>query len=268
MTLTRAIGMVALALAVLVPSFAGATGNYDVTRVLTELRSLNDADFGRVASWSRSGATRPPFVFSSIEAAENNIIWLHPANRDPVLAWLRGHGRSALHRLGLSDAEIGPRRSAVDGGGVPIAVGPPNPWRALKLASASLQPAASGDIRVLRGFAAAKNDGTGAAACVSFRNVGTKVANRVLFQFPLVNDEGTELGVLTLDRKGTFSPNVDIVGYDDTGDLAGNTIGHGGRADNCAILSSGVAAMPILAARFASYRVTRVEYTDGSSWTP
>jgi len=247
---------------------ARATGNYDVTRVLTELRSLSDAEFAHVVSWSRAGTGRPGFVFSKVDAAENNILALHPANRDPILSWLRGHGRSALHALSLSDADIGPRRGGIDGHQIAASATQPSPWRELTLATASLQPAPSGDVKVVRGFAAAKKDGTGASACITFRNVGTKVANRLVVEFPLLNAESLETGVLTLDRHGTFSPNVDIAGYDDVGDLSGNSMGPRGRADNCATLSVGVAAVPILTARFATYRITRVEYTDGGVWTP
>ena len=73
---------------------------------------------------------------------------------------------------------------------------------------------------------------------------------------------------LKLDRRGTFSPNVDIAGYNDVSDLGGARMGHRGLADNCASTSTGVAALPILAARFASYRIIRVDYADGTSWPP
>jgi len=247
---------------------AGATGNYEVTRVLGELRSLNDSDFAQVVTWARTTTLRPTFVFTPAQAAENNILALHPANRDPILSWLRGHGRSALYALLLTDADVGPRRAGVDGGQiVPPAVAI-SPWRELTLATGTLGAQSAGDIQIVAGFAAAKKDGTGATACITFRNLSAKNANRIVVEFPLMNADAAELGVLTLDRRGTFSPNIDIAGYATIADLSGNTIGPRGRSDNCASLSTGVAAIPILSARYASYRLTRVEYTDGTVWTP
>ncbi len=38
--------------------------------------------------------------------------------------------------------------------------------------------------------------------------------------------------------------------------------------ENCTGVSVGVAALPLLVARFATYRVVRVEYADGTSWAP
>jgi len=144
----------------------------------------------------------------------------------------------------------------------------PNPWRNLPLATATLDEAPQGDISVIGGFAAAKRDGTAAIACVSFKNLATKRASRVVFEIPLFDANNQRLGKLTIDRKGEFSPNIDIMSYAGMNDWQNNSMGPRSRMDNCTLRQLATAAMPILEARVASYGVVRVEYDDGTSWTP
>jgi outer membrane biosynthesis protein TonB len=141
----------------------------------------------------------------------------------------------------------------------------PNPWRAITVATTSLAPANEGSIQILNTFAAARRDGTAAAACVSFKNTDSRTATRVLFAFTLVDGNGGNVGTFTLDRRGTFSPGIDINGYSGLSDWASGG-GNRGYADNCTTLSRNMAALPILSARFATYSVQRVEYADGTSW--
>jgi len=141
----------------------------------------------------------------------------------------------------------------------------PNPWREITVATKSLSPSNEGSIQILNSFAAARRDGTSAAACVSFKNTDSRTATRVLFAFTLVDGNGAEVGALTLDRRGTFSPGIDINGYSGLSDWASGG-GNRGYADNCTTLSRNMAALPILSARFATYAVKRVEYADGTSW--
>ncbi|MGR4066185.1 MAG: hypothetical protein ACLQPV_12175 [Vulcanimicrobiaceae bacterium] len=142
----------------------------------------------------------------------------------------------------------------------------PNPWRQITVATKSLSPANEGSIQVLNSFAAARRDGTSAAACVSFKNTDTRTATRVVFAFDLVDGNGAQVGTLSLDRRGTFSPGIDINGYSGLSDWASGG-GNRGYADNCTTLSRQMAALPILSARFATYSIKRVEYADGTSWS-
>ena len=119
---------------------------------------------------------------------------------------------------------------------------------------------------MLNGFAAAMRDGTRAVTCVSFKNVGPQAATRVVFIFTLLYSDGQTGGELILDRQATFSPNVGVMSYGSYADWVNQESANRGYAQNCATVSNGVAALPILAARYATYRVTRVEYVDGSSW--
>lgn len=57
----------------------------------------------------------------------------------------------------------------------------------------------------------------------------------------------------------------DINGWPSLSDWQGE-VGHRGYGDNCKVLNSEVAALPLLSAHTVTYEVKRVEYADGSSW--
>ncbi len=141
----------------------------------------------------------------------------------------------------------------------------PNPWRQITVATKTLAPSSEGSIEVLGSFAAARRDGTSAVACISFKNTDARTATRVLFDFGLIDGSGANVGSLVLDRKGTFSTGIDIIGYGNLQDFVVHS-GNRGYADNCTTLSMQMAALPLLSAKFATYAVKRVEYADGTSW--
>jgi hypothetical protein len=143
----------------------------------------------------------------------------------------------------------------------------PNPYRQIDFASQTLGTKSSGKIQVLRGWAAVKRDGKAAVVCVSFKSLANEPATRVVFEFALAGRSGDTVGTLELDRHGTFSPGVEIAGWSSLSDWQGG-LGHRGYNDNCTTIGRDVAARPLLAARYVTYEVTRVEYSDGSSWTP
>lgn len=252
----RAIALALIALlfgSIVQPSNAAA--NESLVRVMTEIGALGDTDYGRLREWASEGVRRPSYASSHVDRIKINILALQGQDRDAVVHWLRGGGPQALYARGMSSSQI--RKQAVE-----------NPWRQLKLASETLQPPPSGDIQVLRGFAAVRKDGTAGQACVTFKNVGTKPASRIVFEFPLMNAEGREDGILTLDRRGTFSSNVDIVGESSPFSPGGTIMGNRSYQDNCTTLTTAFAAVPLLSAEFAAYRIIRVEYADGTSWVP
>lgn len=245
------------------PAAAGPSSSLSST--LRTLRSLSDTQFERVMYWARNGAARPFVPSTPEQRAQSEVADLGSADRGAVLGWLRGDGRSALYDRGASDGDIGSRRPAAM---TPSSPSPsPNPYRVLDFASSTLGNTAAGHVAVYGGFAAAKRDGKAAIVCVSFKNTASRVARRVVFDFPLAGPQGRELGALQLDRRGEFSPGVDINGWSTLSDWQGG-VGHRGYGDNCTLLEQGIASTPLLHARSVSYRVTRVEYADGSVWVP
>lgn len=149
----------------------------------------------------------------------------------------------------------------------PRATPSPNPYREIRLASPTLENRSQGKIAILGGWAAVKRDGHGAVICVSFKNEATLAATRVVFQFSIFGRSDAALDELEFDRTGTFSPGIDIRGWDSLSSWQSG-MGHHGYNENCKVINSSVAALSLLSARSITYKVTRVEYADGNSWTP
>ena len=137
---------------------ARAAPSDDLGQVLSTMRGLFSNDFGNLIRWARNGAPKPDDPVFQLEKAEAQILDLDSGDRDAVLSWLRGHGRSALYSQGASDSDIGPSRKDLDADAMPKTT--PNPWRNIPLASNTLDAAPSGNIQILGGFAAIKKDGT------------------------------------------------------------------------------------------------------------
>lgn len=247
---------------------AQADASYALGQTLGSLRALGPTSFGYVVQWARNGAPQVPVPIQDYEQAETQILNLNSGDRQAVLLWLQGSGRSALYARGATDDQIGPPRPGVDSGASPSPTSTPNPWRDLKLASTTLgNGTPAGNILLINGFVAAKRDGTSAIACISFRNVAPQAATRVVVDFFLLDANGQVLAPLTLDRRGTFSPNVDIHSYPGFEAWSGGTYNNRDYANGCTRVDNGVAAIPILTARLATYHVARVEYADGTVWT-
>lgn len=141
----------------------------------------------------------------------------------------------------------------------------PNPYRSLHFGTPSLEPQAVGDVAVLGGWVAVRRDGKGAHACISFKNQSPKTATRVVFEFPIIDRSGEHVAKMTLDRRGTFSSGVDINGWSSLQNWQSGS--NRGYDENCTGLKLSLAAFPLLAAHSATYRVLRVEYSDGTSWS-
>jgi hypothetical protein len=244
---------------------ARATPSDDLRQVLSTIRSLFSTDFDNLVSWAHHGTPRTDDPSFQPEKVEDQILDLDSDDRDAVLSWLRGNGRGELHTQGASDSDIGPPRKDIDDFATPKPT--PNPWRNIPLASNSLDAAPRGNIQILGGFAAIKRDGTATIVCVSFKNLDTRVADRIVFTFPLLDGNGDNLGTLTLDRSGEFSPNVDINSFNSMQTWQAGGIGPTrAMMDGCIQRNLPTAALPLLQARTAGYRVAAVHYVDGSSW--
>ena len=242
---------------------ARADASDELKHVLSEVRDLSSHDFDDLVGWAKKGGTEEPFS-TTFEPGktEGAILKLDGGDQHAVVSWLAGHGRQALYDQGASDYDIGPRKPGFD---APKPTPTPNAWRAIPLAAASLNGNMQGPIQVLGGFAAVKKDGTGVIACISFKNIDTKVADRVVFSFPLLGNNGPNEG-LVLDRRGEFTPNIDIRAYES---MAGwQTVGIGPRSlgDGCIRRDFPTAVLPLLQAQATGYTLMRVEYVDGSSW--
>jgi hypothetical protein len=142
----------------------------------------------------------------------------------------------------------------------------PNPYRTIHFAPASAE-AQRGPIEVFNGWAAVRRDGTYAVVCISFKNTGNAVAKRIAFEFPLSNNGGEVLETITLDRQGTFSPNIEIHGWHSLSDWQSG-MGHGGYKDNCSGIrgDNEQTRVQLVHTHYASYRVQSVEFADGTTW--
>ncbi len=244
---------------------AQADASDALQHVLEQVRFMGGSDFSSLVKWARNGTPKPDDATFQPQKVEVDILNLGDGDRNALLYWLQGKGRSALYAQGASDSEIGPRRDFEAAAATPS----PNAWRNIPLATASLEGGSQGPIQILGGFAAVKRDGTSGIACLSFKNVAPQVANHVLFEFPLLSEYGQELGKIVLDRHGEFSPNVDIVSFNSMAQWQGNGGGpRGSYGAGCIQRDLPTAALPFLQARATGYHVVRVDFADGSSWPP
>ncbi len=232
-----------------------------IYQALDSLKSLDANGFAKVVHWASNGASPVYGAMRDYQYAEAGINALPNNQRRAILQWLTGNGREALYAQGVSDSDIGSRRPGAD---YAAATPTPDPYRDLKLVTDSFDEPSSGPITVINGFGAAKRDGTSATVCVSFKNNAPQPATSVTFAFSLKDNNGRTLGHLELERTGTFSTGIGIYTWDSYQSWRTQT--HKGFAENCATRNSGVAAMPILEARVATYHVRSVTFADGTSW--
>jgi len=122
-------------------------------------------------------------------------------------------------------------------------------------------------IAQISSFTAIWDDGTSGLSCITFKNTSSVTATRVVFNWPLGrNTEDTE-DEGTLDRRGEFSPNVEIQGWHSVAERDSGQ-GHRDYSENC------VRWRPDNAAQARAYpylrrygiSVKRVEYADGTTF--
>lgn len=244
----------------------GPVASQSLVQTLTTLRNLSNSSFQQVVWWAPNPSD-PGITVPDWNNAEHEIMQLDRKDRDAVLSFLTGHGRQALYNRGATDAMIGSRRAS--GNGAPATPSPQQQYHIMQLTSPTLN---SGNppsgIVVTSGFALIKKDATKAVVCLSFKNVAAQAATEVDFAFPLVDGQGDNVGTLTLDRKGTFSPQIAINGPSNADGYLNPGFGPRASFDNCLVSNQGTAALPLLQARFVSYTVRRVVYADGTTWQP
>ncbi len=240
--------------------------------VLATLRGLSSSSFQQVAWWA-ANPSPPPTTTIDWQQAEAQVLALGQSDRDAVLAWLNSKSRAALCRRGATDAMIGGKRFPIDSFNYVSCGGPaptpsPGDWRAVPLARATLQQAAPpSGVTIQNGFAAIKNDGSAALVCLSFTNIAKIAATRIDFDLPLLDANSQPITSLHFERTGTFSPNVAIAGATTVDQYQQSVQGAftpRSLAENCLLSNQGTATLPLLQTQFVSYRVTAVQYADGS----
>jgi hypothetical protein len=239
-----------------------------LVNTLATLKNLSDSSFQQVVWWA-SNPSDPNITVPDWNNAEHQIMQLKRKDRNAVLAWLNGNGRQALYERGATDKLIGPQRVADNGFITPSTPGPSSQYRIMPLTAPTLNTAAApGGIQITGGFALVKKDATRAVICLSFVNRVQNTANAVEFAFPLLDKQGNTVATLTFTRKGTFSPNIAINGPADANAYLNGAFGPRAAYDNCLVSAPGTAALPFAQTRFVSYKVTGVQYANGTSWTP
>ena len=158
--------------------------------VLSNVRFMGSIDFSSLEKWARNKPPAPDNPVFTLEKTEAAILDLSGGDRNAILYWLQGKGRSALYAQGASDGEIGPKRDVDSGSSGPAT---PNPWRDIPLATSSLEGGPQGPIQI--SAASLRSNGTAPPPSRAFRSRTSTpgVANHILFDFPLFNDNGSQL---------------------------------------------------------------------------
>lgn len=152
-----------------------------------------------------------------------------------------------------------------NGGPAPAPTGTPGPH---SLPFAQVTPHGTAPpVRVFGAWAAQTYDGSAGFACFAFENKSNVAATLVRFEFQLLNKNGVGIEDLHLDRKGTFSPNIEIHGSHNVMEYTALG-GPRGYRDNCVSWQASVARdrKRYARVRSATYRIDRIEFADGTQW--
>lgn len=141
----------------------------------------------------------------------------------------------------------------------------PKPYRYLHWASPG---GPSAPIDYVDAWTAIEPDASAAWTCLSFKNTSSVAATQIFFGFSLLNYDREAIDRGHLDRKGTFSPNVEIHGYHNASEWA-QRVGPRGYRDNCVSWNPNAqprAREDYSHARYYSITVKRIDYADGTTW--
>jgi|GEM_PF-5085122 len=105
---------------------------------------------------------------------------------------------------------------------------------------------------------AATTDGV-AFACFSFTNREKQTLNRLDLVISFRDNDGNYLESRQIERRGTFAPNVPIIGY--TGSGGGTRMT---KARQCVLLNGRAMTFPSAALHDVVIRVNTLWYADGS----
>ena len=130
------------------------------------------------------------------------------------------------------------------------------------------QPPDGSGIEILRGFGAVPDGGSDIDVCIAFRNKGTKAATRIDMLYTMMAADGRTFGSLPFVRKGEFAPGADVQTFTFTQFATLGAPTNHGFWDNCLFHKTTTAPFFDPAMYLIVYRVTYVEYADGTSWSP
>lgn len=249
------------------PWYPNNQPSYALLNALNAIQSLDGGSLLAVQNWAQnSGGAAPNPVFSDSDRVEAQIAALRPGDKAAVISWLSGGGRGKLYTQGATDAQIGKCLFPIDPpscSSSPSASPSPN-YRTLPFGLAP-NAADAGGIAIERGFAVVSNDGTSETHCLSFKNVESKTAVAVTFEYQLTTQAGDVLSTGSNVRAGTFSPGVEIAGPASYSDL--RNVMNRDLKNNCWSTSSSLANIALLRAAFMTIQVKAVTYDDGSTWS-
>ncbi len=134
----------------------------------------------------------------------------------------------------------------------------------------TLPVAASGpdgsNIEFLSGYGSLDERGASIDICVNFRNTAPVAATVINVTYTIVGADGSNYGVIPFVRKGSFGTGVVIEGFKFPEQyLQYHSMNHN-LYDNCAMHYTREAPFYNPAWHHVTYRVTSVEYADGTRW--
>lgn len=180
-----------------------------------------------------------------------------------TITWSNGTywTRAAASSSGFSSSS-----SSVSSGYVAVKATPtPKPYRYLQWAS---PPGPSAPIEYIGAWTAVEPDASAAWTCLSFKNTSSVAATRILFGLSLLNYNHEAIDRGHLDRKGTFSPGIEIHGYHSVSEWS-ERVGPRGYRDNCQPWNPNAEPRALESysqARYYSISVKRIDYADGTTW--
>lgn len=182
-----------------------------------------------------------------------------------TITWSNGTYWTRASAFSSASASSGFSSSSSVSSGYVAAAATPKPYRYLHSAS---PPGPRAPIDYVGSWTAIEPDATAGWTCLSFKNTGSVAATRILFGFALLNHNHEVIDTGQRDRKGTFSPDVEIHGYHDAAEWARRD-GPRGYLDNCVVWDPNSEPPPresYLQARYYSISVKRIYYADGTTW--
>ena len=143
-----------------------------------------------------------------------------------------------------------------------VATPPPPTYRYLEGTRGTRAP-----IDYLDTWTALRNDGTSGWTCISFKNTSSETATRIRWALQLMNQNDQVVDTGYLDRKGTFSPNVEIHAWHSVAEWASGQ-GHRDYGNGCTAWAPDNEAQRLAYPYVRSYdvRVSLIVYADGTTW--
>jgi hypothetical protein len=139
----------------------------------------------------------------------------------------------------------------------------PKPYRYLDFTSID----APAPVYYVGGWTAVMNNGSAVYACVSFKNMSSVTATQIHFSFLVMNSRKQVVDTARLDRKGEFSPNIEIIGWGSLADWSAGQ-GHRGYYDNCRSWRPNDEEEQTRYSHLEYYaiRVDSIDYADGTTF--